>query len=209
MLELKSYKSWRQVCEAMNWSTTGGDTKVKYLKILDSMCKYYKEGNKYVITEIFAKPKEIEDKRKNNKGGKEPKYYPQFLLQKEDWYKSGVYKIQFENRVYIGSTNNFRRRYIQHLNSDEECQPYVYELLKEEKHMFELLELAGEEKELEIREQYWLDRYTQLEEYEIINQKRVKAIKPISEPVNRIIRISKEEYEEAVKLLKENGFNVS
>ena len=74
MLEMKTYKNWKEICEAMNWSTTGGDTKVKYLKILGSFCKYYKEGNKYVITEIFAEPKEIEDKRKNNKGGKEPKY---------------------------------------------------------------------------------------------------------------------------------------
>ena len=207
MLEIKTYKNWKEICEAMNWATTGGNTKVRYLKQLDSICKYHKEGNKIVIDEIFAEPKEIEDKRKNSKG-KEPKYYPQFLLQKEDWYKSGVYKIQFENKVYIGSTNNFRRRYIQHFSKDKECQPYVYELLKEEKHVFELLELVGEEKELEIREQYWLDKYIQLEEYEVVNQKRVKAIKPISESVNRIIRISKEEYEEAVKLLKDNGFNV-
>ena len=208
MLEMKTYKNWNELCEAMNWATTRGNTKVRYLKQLDSICKYHKEGNKIVIDEIFAEPKEIEDKRKNNKGSKEPKYYPQFLLQKEDWYKSGVYKIQFENKVYIGSTNSFRKRYIQHLSKDEECQPYVYELLKEEKHMFELLELVEEEKELEIREQYWLDRYTQLKEYEVVNQKRVKAIKLISESTNRFIRISREEYEEAVKLLKENGFNV-
>ena len=234
MLELKSYKNYKELCVALGWKITSGDAKKRQIEHLDSFCKYYKEGNKYVITEIFAEQKEIEDGRKNNSGrkstyghlikkgkeskeiedkkknnkGKEPKYYPQFLLQKEDWYKTGVYKIQFENKVYIGSTKNFRKRYIQHLKIDEKGLPCVYELLKENKHVFEILELVGEEKELEIREQYWLDKYAQSERYEVINQRRAKAIKPISESVNRIIRISKKEYEYAVKLLKDNGFNV-
>ena len=70
MLEKKTYKNWKEICEAMNWSTTGGDTKKKYLKQLDSMCKYHKEGFKIVIDEIFAEPKEIEDNRKGNSGRK-------------------------------------------------------------------------------------------------------------------------------------------
>lgn len=74
MLELKTYKNWKEICKVMNWSTTGGDTKKKYLKLLSSLCKYHKEGNKFVIEEIYKQPKKVKDKRKNNKGNKEPKY---------------------------------------------------------------------------------------------------------------------------------------
>ena len=58
MLEQKTYKSYKQLCEDMNWSITGGNTKVKHLKELDSLCKWHKEGNKIVIDEIYSKPKE-------------------------------------------------------------------------------------------------------------------------------------------------------
>ena len=62
MLELTIYKNYKSLCEAMDWKTTGGDTKVKNLKILDSICKYHKEGQKFVIEEIYEEPKEIERK---------------------------------------------------------------------------------------------------------------------------------------------------
>ena len=62
MLELTIYKNYKSLCEAMDWKTTGGDTKVKNLKILESICKYHKEGQKFVIEEIYEEPKEIERK---------------------------------------------------------------------------------------------------------------------------------------------------
>ena len=34
----------KELCKAMNWSTTGGNTKIKHLKELDSLCKWHKEG---------------------------------------------------------------------------------------------------------------------------------------------------------------------
>ena len=49
MLELKTYKNYKQLCEDMGWSTVRGDTKVKHLKELDSLCKWHKDGNKIVI----------------------------------------------------------------------------------------------------------------------------------------------------------------
>ena len=67
MLELKTYKNWKELCNAMNWSDKGGNTKKKYLKQLESICKYSKNGNSYTIEEIYDKPKEIEE----NRGGKE------------------------------------------------------------------------------------------------------------------------------------------
>ena len=58
MLEQRDYKNYKELCKAMNWSTTGGNTKTKYLKELDSLCKWHKKGNKIVIDEIYSKPDE-------------------------------------------------------------------------------------------------------------------------------------------------------
>lgn len=65
MLEVKTYKNYKELCQAMKWKPTGGDTKVKNLKILESICKYHKEGYKFIIEEIYDKPKPIEDNRGN------------------------------------------------------------------------------------------------------------------------------------------------
>lgn len=53
MLEKKTYKSWKELCETMDWSNKGGNTKKKYLKQLESLCKYHKDGNSIVIEEIY------------------------------------------------------------------------------------------------------------------------------------------------------------
>ena len=64
MLELKTYKNYKELCVAMGCKITDGSSKKKQLKELESLCEYHKEGNKFVIDEVYAIPKEIEDKRK-------------------------------------------------------------------------------------------------------------------------------------------------
>ena len=64
MLELKTYKNYKELCVAMGWKITDGSSKKKQLKELESLCEYHKEGNKFVIDEVYDIPKEIEDKRK-------------------------------------------------------------------------------------------------------------------------------------------------
>ena len=64
MLELKTYKNYKELCVAMGWKITDGSSKKKQLKELESLCEYHKEGHKFVIDEVYDIPKEIEDKRK-------------------------------------------------------------------------------------------------------------------------------------------------
>jgi group I intron endonuclease len=42
----------------------------------------------------------------------------QYIGNKEDWYKSGIYKIsnKIDDRIYIGSSTRLRCRYLQHRN---------------------------------------------------------------------------------------------
>ena len=87
------------------------NSKEKQLKEIEAICRIKtkeiitgkKKNYAYIIEEIYQEPKEITDNRKNNKGRPVKCLdYTRFKVPKEDWYKNGIYKIQFENKVYIG-----------------------------------------------------------------------------------------------------------
>lgn len=67
-LELTTYKNYKELCIAMDWKVSAGDSKKSQLKELEQYCNYHKEGNKIIIDEIYTNPKEKLDNRKNNKG---------------------------------------------------------------------------------------------------------------------------------------------
>ena len=73
-LELREYKNYKELCKAMNWSVKSGNTKIAQLKELDTLCKYHKKGNKFVIDEIYTEAKEKVDNRKNNGGNNTSKF---------------------------------------------------------------------------------------------------------------------------------------
>lgn len=59
MLELTTYKNYKELCKAMNWEVTSSNSKKKQMKELESICKFHKEGQKFIIEDIYDKPKEI------------------------------------------------------------------------------------------------------------------------------------------------------
>ena len=60
-------KNYKELCRLANIEVKTGDSKKAQLKELERYCKYIKIGNKFVIDEIYEKPKDKEDGRKNNK----------------------------------------------------------------------------------------------------------------------------------------------
>lgn len=94
-----------------------------------------------------------------------------FLIPDEQRKLSGIYKItnSIDHRVLVGSTTNFRRRYIGYLTRFRHKKNNPYFQSFGEKHgihclSFELLELVVCEKpKLLEREQYWLDYYKSYE----------------------------------------------
>ncbi|RKJ60837.1 hypothetical protein D7X33_27380, partial [Butyricicoccus sp. 1XD8-22] len=83
------YKSYRQVCEALGEKVKAGDSKYSQLKEWERYFKYDKDGNKFIITDIFDEPSEKVDLRKE--GNSKIKYIEHIeklildlLLQKED-----------------------------------------------------------------------------------------------------------------------------
>jgi len=104
-----------------------------------------KPTNEIVITEIYDTPKKAVDNRSNN-GGNSTKSksindkrhknkgipiksidnkkieflnkHTQFQFTKETMCCGGVYKIQYSNNIYIGSTKNFYNRFKQHISGN-------------------------------------------------------------------------------------------
>lgn len=77
-LELNKEYTWKQICELINIPYKTGNTKIKQMKQFESLCRFTKEKTKFTIHEIYNKPKEIEDGRKNNRGSdvRSAKYEP-------------------------------------------------------------------------------------------------------------------------------------
>ena len=77
----KIFKNYKELCRFMGWKPTGGDYKKARLKELDTLCKWHKEGNKFVIDEVYSKSIDKVDNRVNNKGtGKKSIYYQDFEI---------------------------------------------------------------------------------------------------------------------------------
>ena len=63
----KVIKNYKELCKLANIEVKTGDSKKAQLKELERYCKYIKIGNKFVIDEVYEKPKDKKDGRKNNK----------------------------------------------------------------------------------------------------------------------------------------------
>ena len=69
-------KNYKVLCELLEVEpTSGGNAKKNQLREVSRYCKFHKDGNKFIIDEIYqeARPKKI-DNRINNKGGNNMKY---------------------------------------------------------------------------------------------------------------------------------------
>lgn len=52
-LEVRVYKNYRELCEALGWEIKTSNSKKKQLKDLECMCEYHRDGNKFVIDEVY------------------------------------------------------------------------------------------------------------------------------------------------------------
>lgn len=53
MLEVGEYKNYKAICDSLGWEIKAGNSKKKQLKDLECMCKYHKEGSKFIIEEVY------------------------------------------------------------------------------------------------------------------------------------------------------------
>lgn len=207
----QEFKNYKYLCEFLGEKIKSGKGKRLQWK---EWCRYFsfeKEGYKITITEIFDEPK----KKVDHRGGNcKPYKHFDIGIYKPDRTMDklkGVYIIQLDNKVYIGSTTNgFRLRYRQHcmcLGSME----HTYNLLKEGA-TFDILWIADENdtertirtKEAEYIEQYAKDGYDMCNSHSpvVLSEKKPK-------PKYKRLRINEEDYEKAFALLMENDIKIA
>lgn len=208
----QEFKNYKHLCEFLGEKIKSGKGKQLQWKEWKRYFSFEKDGNKIIITEIFDEPK----KKIDHRGGNNCKPYKHFNI---GIYKpdrtmdklKGVYIIQLDNKVYIGSTTNgFRLRYRQHcmcLGSME----HTYNLLKEGA-TFDILWIADENdtertirtKEAEYIKQYAKDGYDMCNSHfpVVLSEKKPK-------PKYKRLRINEEDYEKAFALLMENGIRIA
>ena len=198
MLEVGEYKNYKAICEAMGWEITSGNSKKKQMKELERCCKYHKEGNKFVIEEIYETPLPIVDKRK------EYLKFESFKVDENKCNNKGIYMIRLNNEVYIGSTTyGFRKRFMQHKNNWKQNMPYTEDLIKRGG-VFSILHDMSDIEDIElirqVEEEYILF-YTHETDYDVVNRRMGASKNPKIK--YKTIKIEEEYYEQMIKYYNE------
>lgn len=89
-----------------------------------------------------------------------------FDVPKELRYESGIYKISndIDNKIYVGRTINFRKRYLSHRYSFQYLNGKIQKFIEKNPDAtfkFEIIEITNQ---LEKREEYWIKKLKSVEE---------------------------------------------
>lgn len=195
------FKNYREFCKVVDVKRTGGQSKIAQFKELSTYCNYHKEGYKIIIDEIFKERKEKDDNRYKN--------FPNFKVSIEDFDSIGVYKIQLENKVYIGSTTaGFRRRFLGH--NDKSNALSTKDMLRNGAE-FTILEKCNGMTEQEVRdiENEWIRAYSENPEYVLVNEREAHSNeKKPPKPKYKRLKVSEDDYEKLIELALENNLRV-
>lgn len=203
-LQLTTYKNYKELCNVMDWKTTGGKSKQLQLKDLERFCKYHKEGNKFIIDEVFENPL-LKEENKRNSGNL--KTYTQLNISENEYINKGIYYIIKNNSIYIGSTvRNFRERFQEHYRGNDESMQHTYNMINNGGVFNILFDMTNIEDEELIRmvENEYIKYFIDETDYCVINQingwnlfkKKYKSIK-----------IEKEYFDMVLNLLKTNDLS--
>lgn len=133
----------------------------------------------------------------------------------------GVYKIQLDNYIYIGSTKqDYCRRYLGHMNKKHSIpiRSFIYDGIKI-KNTYDMLMNGGvfspvyameEESEHEIRlmEEQFIEDYKLLN-YNVVNIGKVAIKGRRNKPIKfKNIKIKEEDYENVINILESNNITI-
>ena len=206
-------KNYKELCSILEIKVEAGNSKKAQLKELERFVKCHKEGNKFVIDEVYSDIKEKVDMRFNNgKKGEfygEYKKYDSFNIPEKSYKGKGVYIIKNDkNDVYIGSTyRGFRTRFQQHYRGGAEHMKHTYDLLHNRGEFSILHDMSNVEdiELIRIVESEAIKLYLLDTRYNVINKLgSAMNFKKYKKKLKNI-KISEDKYYEAVQLLVKNG----
>ena len=172
--------NYKNLCELLHQPYYRGNQKMSQMKEFQRYFNFEKIDRKLFIKEIYdeCKSKECRSSYIN---------YEQFLPNYEDGKKKGVYIIQKDNKVYIGSTIvSFRKRFLEHM--DKKTKPIIHDMLYNGA-TFSVLWFANENDEEYIirnKEEQYIKYYSSLSQYDVVNTLMATYTKDLSIEQNRI-----------------------
>ena len=191
--------NYKNICVLLDQPYYEGNQKKSQLKEWKRYFNFEKRNRKLLIVEIFneIKPKECSKNYIN---------FDQFLLTYEDGQKNGVYIIQKDNKVYIGSTIvSFRKRFLEHM--DKKTKPIIHDMLYNGA-TFSALWFANENDEEYIirnKEEQYIKYYSSLSQYDVLNTLMETYTKDLSIEQNRIYNNQRTKKNKSQKV-KENEY---
>ena len=203
LVDSQSELNYRELTNFLELPYLRGYSKDKQLNELSKICKIEKNKTRYKITEIYDEI--IDDNRRKS-------HFSELTnISKEDEHKSGVYKIQLDNDIYIGQTNDFKRRFYQHYygqNIRYKGFGADTEKLLRNGGSFEVLEFEDNAEQRLLKENYWVQYYSQ-NGYNILNTEKLLSNKNSrqkrNKPNTKCIKVLAKNYNEAIQLLKDKG----
>lgn len=167
-------KNYKQLCELLNQEVEFGNSKKSQLLEFERYFDWEKIGQKFIITDVYDTPLDKEDKRKfGNNRGKYRSGDNTFDVDKNIANKKGVYKIQKDSTIYIGSTiDSFRKRYLKHYNNYRNVMSHTKKLLNDGG-KYSVLWIAPDntsEKEIRDKELWYIETYNNDDKFNLINR---------------------------------------
>lgn len=143
------------------------------------------------------------------------KDHPQFKIDYKNCHGAGVYIIQNKKYIYIGQSNNFYNRFYMHFKGyfDKEMHFNIKTILDNDG-TFEVLELEDDLNKRLAAEVKWIQYYKNNSDKTVVNGNngevhgRCGINKHKNKGLYRYIKVSKQNYEKAKKVLKANGIDI-
>jgi len=194
--------NYKLLCEVLEITIKTGKSKILQMKELDRHFKFHKEGQQIIFDEVYKIINEKIDSTRNTLGNNR-KEFPNFLVDLENEKKIGIYKIILDDNIYIGSTvAGFRIRYLAHKSNSNILST---KQMLDDGATFEILEICNGKTEPQIRykENKYIEEYKKDSNWKIVNTKEAWSYKPKQK--YKTIRLKKQDYKNALILLKEQG----
>lgn len=214
-LELKEYKNKKELCEILGIKLAKGGRNIKLQN--EEFLRYFTwektTGHKLRVTKIYSTPLPKIDGRGKSEGsrGNNITDIPNFKVDRKDWNSIGVYTITLDNNIYIGSTiAGFRDRFRRHNSREWNTTPHTTDML-ENGATFQILWKSDvkDEEYIRYKENQYIKQYRKSKTWKLVNTNeawnKYEHNKPKNKHSMRYIKIEKNNYDKAIKLLKQNN----
>lgn len=198
-------KNYKEMCSLLDEPIKGGDSKKSQLKEWDRYFEYHKDGNKFIIDEIYSECK-VKDDNRSYGNNRKRKRFNRLKMNRQEQDSKGIYAIYDKNNnIYVGSTiQTYRDRFHQH-KSKSNTLP-TYEMLSTSGNNAVMIPLfimndIKDEELIRMVENEFIKYYIMQPDWNVIN--RQKSYRAKSE--FKRIKIKEYNYIQALQLLAKNG----